>query len=68
MTRTVTIEVPDEFLPQLDRALARWTTKGKPPEVTLLNMLRHGMDMMDIGDMDAPEGPPGEGMDDDIPF
>lgn len=50
MGRTVTIEVPDEFLPQLDRTLARWNRHGKPPELTLLILLRHGLDMMDIPD------------------
>lgn len=70
MPRTVTIEIPDEVLPQLDRTLARWDRHGKPPELTLLNMLRHGLDMMDIPDLATMgNGPVSKGMEDeDIPF
>lgn len=50
MPRTVTIEVPDEFLPQLDRVLFRWTKPGEPPEWTLFNMLMHGLEVMDVPD------------------
>jgi hypothetical protein len=66
MPGTVTIEIPDAFVPLLDKVLARWVKEGKPPELTLWNMLRHGIEMMDIGERPEPGDLPG-GLREDIP-
>jgi hypothetical protein len=71
MPRTVTIEIPDEFSPQLDRVLARWIKEGKAPELTLWNALRHGLDIMDVPERQEPwnlHPDSSNDLGDDIPF
>jgi hypothetical protein len=63
MPKTVTIEVPDELVPTLERVLKRWSYRNTDA-ITLQHVLAHGLEMMDMA------GPPeGNGdLDDDLPI
>lgn len=67
MPRTITIDVPDDLADQLDRVLKRWSYRNTD-EVTLLHVLRHGLEMMDMaGGPASPDTPTGD-LEDDLPI
>jgi hypothetical protein len=57
MPKTVTIEVPDELAPTLDKVLAYWRSKHTD-EVILQLVFRHGLDMMGYRDPPGPDDNP----------
>jgi hypothetical protein len=57
MPKTVTIEVPDDLVPTLDKVLAYWRFKNTD-EANLLIVLRHGLDMMSYRDPPGPDDNP----------
>jgi hypothetical protein len=67
MPRTITIDIPDDLVPQLDRVLKRWSYRNTD-EATLLHVLRHGLEMMDMaGGPTGADAPTGD-LDDDLPI
>lgn len=56
----------------MDKVISRWEKKGKLPEETLVHVLHHGLDFMDIPEQPGPEDYPAADYvqfdGDDLPF